>query len=289
MKGIWREEKMGLSRYTANIFSTKGLRNLFPGLTYVEGSTSLHHMHPLVKLVILLCFSIAVFALPSFRSEFVLFVLLLIAYRYGDLGLGFFTRKLRFILVFGLLIFLVQVLWVKEGYLIWQFSLGRVHFTVWSEGFWGGLGIMLRFINVIGSSYLFVATTDPNRLAYSLMQAGLPYRIGFMLITALRFIPLFHLELAQVKNAQMAKGIELEGVSPRKLLRAVRYLMVPLVISALSKVDILTISMESRAFGLYPSRSYLVTQFLTRNDKLAIIMAPLFTLLFYFISVRLAF
>jgi len=59
---------------------------------------------------------------------------------------------------------------------------------------------MLRFLNIIGASYLFVATTDPNRLAYALMQAGLPYRYGFMLITALRFIPLFQLELAQVRN-----------------------------------------------------------------------------------------
>lgn len=43
----------------------------------------------------------------------------------------------------------------------------------------------------------------------------MPYRFGFMLITALRFIPVFQLELEQVKNAQMAKGIEMEGLSPQ--------------------------------------------------------------------------
>jgi energy-coupling factor transport system permease protein len=102
-----------------------------------------------------------------------------------------------------------------------------------------------------------------------------------MLITALRFIPVFHLELEQVKNAQMAKGIELEGLAPRKLLRAVRYLLVPLVISALSKVDFLTISMESRAFGLYPARTYMYSQALSRNDKIAIVSVPLLFLLFY--------
>ncbi|MGI6708007.1 MAG: hypothetical protein ACOX33_02585 [Dethiobacteria bacterium] len=41
-----------------------------------------------------------------------------------------------------------------------------------------GLLLVFRFLNIIGSSYLFVATTDPNRLAYALMQAGLPYRYG---------------------------------------------------------------------------------------------------------------
>ena len=81
----------------------------------------------------------------------------------------------------------------------------------------------------------------------------------------------------------MAKGIELEGLSPRNLLRAVRYLFVPLVISALSRVDNLTISMEGRAFGLYPVRTYMSSQTLSTKDKLAILVTPLFFLFLYFI------
>ena len=122
----------------------------------------------------------------------------------GRTRVWFFARKLRFILIFGLLILLVQVLPSKKAFccgstpedqLIWRYG----------QKDSGGSNIMLRFVNIIGSSYLFVAITDPNRLAYSLMQVGLPYRFGFMLITALRFIPVFQLELEQVKNAQMAK------------------------------------------------------------------------------------
>ena len=280
---------MIITRNILNSWTSSRLRGLFPGLTYIEKPTRLHQIHPLVKLVMLISFSLAVFTVPSLMGGAVLFFLLLCAYMFAGLGPVFFYRKLRFILIFGLLILLVQLLWVKEGYLLWNFYLGTVQITVWSEGLWGGLGMMLRFVNVIGSSFLFVATTNPNRLAYALMQVGLPYRIGFMLITALRFIPVFHLELAQVKNAQMAKGIEVEGISPRKLLRVVRYLMVPLVISALSKVDYLTISMESRAFGLYPSRSYLVSQALSRNDKIVMLAVPIFTLLYYIVFVRLTF
>jgi energy-coupling factor transport system permease protein len=263
-------------------FPATNLKNLFPGLTYVAGYSALHRLHPLVKLVLLVCFTLAVFTVPSIHGGLVLFVLLLFSYHLAGLGTGFFVRKLRFIFIFGFLILLVQILWVKEGYLIWQFGLGRWHFAVWSGGLWGGLGIVLRFVNVIGSSYLFVSTTDPNRLAYALMKAGLPYRAGFMLITAMRFIPLFRMELALVKNAQMAKGIELEGLSPRWLLRVVKHLLVPLVISALSKVDFLTMSMESRAFGLYPTRSYMYAQTMSFKDKLVLAGTPLVLLFFYF-------
>lgn len=144
--------------------------------------------------------------------------------------------------------------------------------------------MMLRFVNIVCSSFLFVATTDSNQLAYALMRSGIPYKFGFMLITALRFIPVFNAELEQVKNAHKAKGIELEGLSPKNLLRLIRYVLVPLVISALSRVDSLTISMEGRAFGLFPTRSYLYSHNLSVKDKIAILAIPVIFLLFCFIS-----
>ncbi|MGI6413033.1 MAG: energy-coupling factor transporter transmembrane component T family protein [Syntrophomonadaceae bacterium] len=256
------------------------IKGFFPGLTYLDNDSRLHRIHPLVKLVWLICFSFTCFAAASCLAGIILFCLLLIAYGLAGMSPGFFLRKLRFILVFGLFILLIQILTVESGVLLWRLSLGPASLSVWSEGLLGGLGLMLRFINIIGSSYLFVATTDPNRLAYSLMEAGLPYRFGFMLITALRFIPVFYLELEQVKNAQMAKGIDMEGLSPRKLVKAVRYLLIPLVISALGKVDYLTISMENRAFGLYPTRSYMYSQALSRNDLITILVSPVGFLFF---------
>jgi energy-coupling factor transport system permease protein len=240
--------------------SSSGTQGSYPGLTYVDNHSRLDRIHPLVKLVLLFSFSVTVFAVFSIPGQGFLFGLLLVSYALAGLSGTFFLRKLRFIFVFGFFIFLVQALAVKEGVLLWHLSWGPVYLSLWSEGLQGGLKMMMRFINIVGSSYLFVATTDPNKLAYALMQVGLPYRFGFALITALRFIPVFHLELEQVRNAQMAKGIELEGLSPRNLLRAVRYLFVPLVISALSRVDNLTISMEGRAFGLYPVRTYMSSQ-----------------------------
>ena len=229
----------------------------------------MHRLHPLLKLELLICFSLLVFGLPHYLSGMLLFVILLAGYRAAGLGFSFFWRKLRFIIIFCVLIFLVHVLFVREGILLWQKDIAFIHLEVWSLGLGHGLLLVFRFLNIIGSSYLFVATTDPNRLAYALMQAGLPYRYGFMLITALRFIPLFFLELEQVRYAQMAKGIDIEKVSLKNFFTAVRYLFLPLVLSALSKVDTLAISMESRAFGLYPQRSYLEKQPFTRRHRLA--------------------
>jgi energy-coupling factor transport system permease protein len=229
----------------------------------------MHRLHPLLKLEILLCFTLLVFGLSHYLCGLILFTALLAGYRSAGLTLSFFWRKLRFIIIFSVLIFLVHLIFVREGILLCQKELAFFRIEIWSLGLAHGLLLVFRFLNIIGSSYLFVATTDPNRLAYALMQAGLPYRYGFTLITALRFIPLFFLELEQVRYAQMAKGIDIEKISLRNFIPAVRYLFVPLVLSALSKVDTLTISMESRAFGLYRQRSYLEKQPFTRRHRLA--------------------
>lgn len=256
-------------KHSGGPFRALSLRSFLPGLSYTPADTPLHRLHPLLKLEVLLCFSLLVFTLSHYLCGLSLFVLLLVGYRTTDLGFSFFWRKLRFIFVFSILILLVHLTFVREGTLLWQKSLFGLRLEIWSLGLNHGLLLVSRFFNIIGSSYLFVATTDPNRLGYALMQAGLPYRYGFMLITALRFIPLFFLELEQVRHAQMAKGIDIEKLSLNNFTLTIRYLFTPLVLSALSKVDILTISMESRAFGLYPKRSYLEKQPFTGRHCLA--------------------
>lgn len=255
----------------------------FAGLTYLDRPSPLQAIHPLVKLTGLFFFTLCAFTSTTLQGGAILFILLLLGYRGGNLGWDFFFQKLRFILIFSLFILLVQILWVKEGYLLFQLEWGRVQFSVWSEGVWGGLAIVFRFLNVIGSSFLFVATTDPNRLGYAIMEGGLPYRLGFVLITALRFIPVFFQDLDQVKSAQMAKGIELEGLSPKKFLAMVKYLFIPLIISALSRIDTLTISMEGRGFGYDTKRTFLISQKLTWKDKVTMVVFPLLFLLFLFL------
>lgn len=243
------------------------IQQLFPGLAYMPGETMVHRMHPLPKLLLLIVFSICVFAFSRISAALLLFLLLLLGYACSGLGPGFFVRKLRVILIFGLMMLLVQVISVRQGHLLLELVLlDTVRLQVWTAGLAAGLLMMFRFVNIIASSYLFVSTTDPNKLVYALMQAGLPYRYGFMIITSLRFIPIFNREMAIIRNAQMAKGIDMEGISLPKVLRMTKYLLIPLVICALNKVDYLAISMESRAFGLHPGRTYLFEQIATRKE-----------------------
>jgi energy-coupling factor transport system permease protein len=241
---------------------------ILPDLKYVAGSTFMHHLHPLTKLVLLIVFSVSVFTIEHWAGGILLLLILLCGYKAAQLGLSYFVRKLRFILIFSALIIVVQVIFVKEGVLLLEIPLPFLSITVWSVAIENGIRLGLRFINIMGASFLFVTITQPQSLAYSLMQIGIPYRYGFMLITALRFIPVFRQEFNQIKNAHLAKGISFTGISIKTVTRMVQYVFIPMIVSALSKIASLAVSMEGRAFGKYKSRTFMQRQVFTITDIL---------------------
>jgi energy-coupling factor transport system permease protein len=133
-----------------------------------------------------------------------------------------------------------------------------------------GIYIGGRFLALISLSYLFVLTTEPSALAYSLMQVGLPYRYGFVFITALRLVPIFEVEANTVYQAQLTRGVQYDVRSPRRFVILARQLILPLLVSALSKVDELAVSMEGRCFGKYATRTYRRVPSYSSKDVLAL-------------------
>ena len=102
------------------------------------------------------------------------------------------------------------------------------------------------------------------------MRIGLPYRYGFILITALRLAPIFEIEGNTVYQAQLTRGVRYDIRSPRRFITLARQLMLPLLVSALAKVDELAVSMEGRCFGKYPTRTYRRDPRFTSRDALAV-------------------
>jgi energy-coupling factor transport system permease protein len=191
--------------------------------------------------------------------------LLLAGFPVAGVGLGR-VRGTRLFMSTALLLGLLQVLFVHEGETLAQ--LGPLVVTV--GGVEQGIYVAGRFLSVILLSYLFVLTTEPNDLAYALMRAGLPYRYGFALITALRLVPTFEQEGQVVYNAQIARGVRYDVRSPRRFLTLAREFVLPLLVSALGKVDALAVSMEGRAFGKYPTRTFLREVRATWRDGVAL-------------------
>jgi len=230
-------------------------------LGYVHGESLAHHLDPLTKIVILLCFcALAVLArslslmLAGLASAFILVWRSKVSLR-RSLG------RLKFLIWLLAVLFLLQILFTRAGRPLFGLDFRTIglaaDLVITSGGLVAGAGMASRLLMILVSSVFFVTTTEPARLAYSLMSHGMSYRYGFMLVLALRFIPIFQLEASTVRRAQLARGLRVDAPGPRTLARLARYTFTPLIVLALERIDTISMSMEGRGFGLASRRTFL--------------------------------
>jgi len=123
---------------------------------------------------------------------------------------------------------------------------------------------------------LFILTTHPTRFASSLNRIGVSYKVAYAINIALRYIPDIRDEFKNIKNAQESRGVAFnkEDASLGVRLNNYKNILVPLVISSLSRIDTITNAMTLRGFGKGDSRTWFGREPLTKRDKgmLALVM-----------------
>ena len=201
-------------------------------------------LNPIARLAVLVSTCVVAFrARTPFQAGVLCCAILLMhAAASAPLGQPSFRRRLRRIFLFSAILFASQILLARGHALAERVAVGAL--------------MALRFLNVVLASHLFVSTTEPECLAYALMQSGLPYRYGFAFLAAMRFVPYFRDQAQTVRQAQMARGIALDRATPKGVFLMARYTFIPVVVSALGRVESLSVSMEGRCFGLYPTRTF---------------------------------
>lgn len=239
--------------------------------TFQKRDSFIHSLHPVIKLLILIELTILLFVLEDIVSMILLFLLVrtfFIIMRISPLQ----VRGFPTIMLTSLFIALVHLLSNRNGqeiFIVFQYPI-----TI--NGLMNGLRFSLRFLGVILVSLVFVLSTNPNDLVLSLMKSGLPYRIGFVLITALRLVPIFSYEAETIYTAQKMRGLHYSVKSISRSFYALKAFLFALVVSLLKKVDGLSVSMEGRSFGRYRTRTFLQEIQLKKRDLfvLLIVIVP---------------
>jgi energy-coupling factor transport system permease protein len=129
-----------------------------------------------------------------------------------------------------------------------------------------GLAIALRGLAIGALSVTFVLTTDPTDLVVGLIRhARVPFRLGYPLLAAYRFLPFFRDELDQIDLARRVRG----ELAPRTPLGAIVRRtgeVVPLLASAVRRAARIAVAMDARGFAAARERTYLRASPLTAAD-----------------------
>lgn len=250
---------------------------------YQDGDSALHRMDPVAKLAALSAFSICIFLFDSIAFEALSLAAILLAAHFIKAEPVISIVQSRYAITLTIWLVVIQAIFTPAGSPLLVIPLHFFNVTVTDMGILKGIIISLRFLGVIAASGLFIATTGPAELAYALMRSGIPYRYGFMLVLMLRFIPVIEMEMGTVRDAQAARGLEVDQGGVKSLIKSIRYTFVPLIVSNISRVDCLVVSMEGRAFGYMPRRTFLRMKKLTFAD-MSIIVASIAITAFLFLD-----
>lgn len=160
---------------------------------------------------------------------------------------------LRPFLYLFMLLFVIQVIFSPGGEVL--LAVGRVP-LITGRGLEAGASVVLRLLVVITVAVLLTTATSRD-FVLGLVQLRIPYEVAFMVEVAMRFLPVFREELANVVTAVQLRGVDLKKVPWGQKMELYRSLLFPVVYGALLKARQLSDAMEARGFRAYPRRTYL--------------------------------
>jgi energy-coupling factor transport system permease protein len=160
-------------------------------------------------------------------------------------------RRLKRLLIFFVFLALIQSIFTPGGENLVKIGSLKI-LTI--EGLYTGISIMLRMSTIICSAML-IASIPPMDLIYGLIAMRLPYELAFMVLLAIKFLPLFKEEFKDSIIAVQLAGTDLIKIPLGEKLLLYNYILTPSVLKALNRARYISISMEYRGFRAYSDRT----------------------------------
>lgn len=251
---------------------------------YIDRQSPIHRLTGATKLICLILWSFAVMLSYDTRLLAFLAVMSIVLFKLSRIRIRDISFMLGFTAFFmvinNLLIFLFSPLHGVNIYGTKHVLATIGSFEITKEQLFYHLNNVLKYMASIPVVLLFVCTTQPSEFAASLNRIGVKYTVAYAVALALRYIPDIQREYHEISQAQQARGIEMsrkQNIVRR--LRSAGAILVPLILSSLDRIEIISNAMELRGFGKKKKRSWYMRRPFTKWDILVIILSALLLVL----------
>ena len=216
-------------------------------LDYLPGSSVLHKMHPLVKIFVSILICAAAFCSSNFffLAGIIIFNILM-----ATVGKELLKRTLGILKglnKMSVFLFILQVLVIRQGEPLLTFG----SFSITDVAVTKGLLLVLRLMGATLPLSILISVTNLNDLSNTMVKyLHIPYKYAFTFTSAIRFIPIFSIEMSGIIESQQARGVDFEVKNPFKKFGMILPLCFPLLISSVRKIESTATAAELRGFYL---------------------------------------
>ncbi|HIQ03135.1 MAG TPA: energy-coupling factor transporter transmembrane protein EcfT [Desulfurococcales archaeon] len=216
-------------------------------LDYIPKNTFFHKLNTISKLVWLITVIVLAFLFNSIMYISIIFVFTLICLGVSRIPLDKIVQYFRILLLPLVFIVGYEALTYPNGRVVVALPYG---INVSLDGILLGLTFAFRLLVMVFTSTIFTYTTPYNRVITLLFKLRIPYPIIFILLIALRYIPLLQRELTIIIDAQKSRGVELEKFhSLKQVLKMYIPVMMVVLINGLRRSQQLAMALTIRGFN----------------------------------------
>lgn len=206
---------------------------------------------PRTKLILVLLISAAAIIVDKvILLAIILFITLLIC-KVLSINLLSASRRIGKLLVFFIILALIQSVFTSGGKVL--LAIGNIK-VLTTFGLIRGISIIFR-MSIIICSALIIASSPTMKIIHGLIAMKLPYEIAFMVLIAIKFLPIFRDEFLNSVIAVQLSGVNIKKVPIREKISLYSYILMPTIAKALNRAKYISISMETRGFRAYENRT----------------------------------
>ena len=251
---------------------------------YKPRKSLIQSFDPRAWIIFYACFLAATVLFWDFRYQAALFILTMITVLTS--GIKFSEMKRAWIFIGGFVIFFSLLTFLtgrggvelyKEEHLISRLAanftiLGwRPTLTITAEKIMYAVTMLVRVFSLASMTILIPYSLNPAHYGITFRGLGLPDKVAYGMDLTMRFIPSFGRDFMLTRDAQRARGYELEKITGGLFatVRKLAPLIVPVTIHAIVSSEDIIDAMDLRAFGVGP-RTWLEQLVYRKRDRLLI-------------------
>lgn len=247
-----------------------------PVMSYIPGKSVIHALTGTTKLVFFLLFTFASMLTYDTRVLLGLMVISFSCFAVSHIKFKDVSFVFWFMVVFlALNNFFIFLFSPDQGTELYGTRVVLCHlfgpYDLTREQLFYHFNISLKYFVALPIALLFITATNPSEFASSLNAVGVSYRIGYSVALALRYIPDIQRDYRNISTAQQARGVELgKKVKLHKRVKNSISVLMPLIMSSLSRIEAISNAMELRGFGKEKKRTWYVQRKFSSRDYIAI-------------------
>lgn len=254
---------------------------------YVPGTTLMHRLNPISKLVFLILLTVTIFFIKSLILLAIIAILIILLALLSGISFWNLIRKMRFLIPIFLISILLNIFFnaTSADDIVLFYLFGLPFLPIRRLAVYYAFRAFLFVMILYTSALIYTYTTSPKDFVYSLMRLRIQYRYCFAFIAGMNYIPRIEEEAKTIALAQKARGFGLKKANTvKKAYKLVTERMVSTLVSILRKGHTTSISMENRCFGVYKERTNLIeVKYKKKDFAFIIICCLIFTLILLYI------